>query len=416
MTTSMVPHCRLCWMAFAFLALVVAGCDGGTPGGGAVEENGTAASNGNANESSSGGDTPAVDENDGGTNGVDEGGAGLGSSPLGAPAAGKLYFGVFPGDATASGMEDEVSLDLVQSFEQTVEKRAAWVYFSHNWYQGRAFPTETATWIRDTGAVPYIRLMLRNDGEQEHADPVYNLPAILSGQFDEDLQAWGAAAAEFGTPFLAEWGTEVNGEWFSWNGVWNGGGDTGGFGDPGTPDGPERFVAAYHHIVDLIREAGADNITWVFHVNAPDVPNEDWNRFENYYPGDDYVDWVAISVYGALTPMDTGVESFREQLDAAYDRLAALAANKPIIVAEMGSTANNVEIAPEDWADAALTDLFNGRWPRIIGFAWWNEAWQNDDNPAHDTTMRVQDAPNLAGLLRDQLEQNSDKLQERIVP
>lgn len=390
--------CRKCWTAPTFLVLIVGGCDGLGPMG-----NG-AASAGNTNGTASQGDSDAgTDDNS------------MGESQIPPPPSGKYYFGVFPGDETASGLEDEISLDLVQSFEQTVGKQAAWVFFSHNWYRDRVFPTETVEWIRDTGAIPYIRLMLRSDGEQNQAEPVYNLPAILSGQFDADLEDWGAAAAAFGTPLLAEWGTECNGEWFSWNGIWNGGGTTDGFGDPERADGPERFVAAYQHIVDIIRGEDAGNVTWVFHVNAPDVPDEAWNRFENYYPGDDYVDWLAISVYGAGTPMDTGVESFREQLDTEYQRLDALAADKPIIVAEMGSSAKNADTSPEDWTAAALTDLFNVRWPRIIGFAWWNEAWQNDDNPEHDTTMRVQDIPSLAALFKDQFERNSDKLQERVV-
>ncbi len=328
-----------------------------------------------------------------------------------APPEGKFYFGVFPGDEGFEALEDDVSLGLTEAFEQAVGSQVAWVYFSHNWYQDRAFPLETAEWIRQAGSIPFIRLMLRNDGEQDHADPVYNLDAILSGQFDNDLEDWGTAASEFGTPLLVEWGTECNGEWFSWNGVWNGAGETTGYGDPALPDGPEQFVAVYRHIVDIVDGEGADNITWVFHVNAPDVPDEAWNDFENYYPGDDYVDWLAISVYGAGDPTETEVESFREQLDVEYDRLAALAEDKPIIVAEMGSAANNAEMPPEQWTNEALTDLFAARWPRIIGFAWWNERWQNDDDPAHDTNMVVQDTPALAEAIRSQLDLNGDKLQ-----
>ena len=49
-------------------------------------------------------------------------------------------------------------------------------------------------------------------------------------------------------------------------------------------------------------KAEADNILWVFHVNYNDWPNESWNRFENYYPGDDYIDWLAVSIYGAQQP------------------------------------------------------------------------------------------------------------------
>ena len=29
----------------------------------------------------------------------------------------------------------------------------------------------------------------------------------------------------------------------------------------------------------------------------------------------------------------------------------------------------------------------------VIGFSWWNEQWENDNKPAHDTDMRVQDNP-----------------------
>ncbi len=340
------------------------------------------------------------------------GGVNTNGDQLASPPDGKLYFGVFPTDRSETAVEDDPTLEEVRSFEAAAGARVTWVYFSHNWFTDRTFPESTAGWIRDSGAIPFIRLMLRSDGEQDHAEPVFTLAAILSGEFDDELATWGAAAGAFGTPLLVEWGTECNGQWFSWNGVWNGGGETGGFGDADKPDGPERFAAACRYIVDVIRGGGADNITWVFHVNSPDIPDEDWNRFENYYPGDDHVDWLAISVYGAGSPQDTGVESFREQLDPHYDRLASLAADKPIIVAEMASSGNNPEVAPEQWAGEALADLFDARWPRVIGFAWWNEAWQNDDNPAHDTNLRVQDFPALGEVFRARFEQNRDRLQE----
>jgi hypothetical protein len=36
----------------------------------------------------------------------------------------------------------------------------------------------------------------------------------------------------------------------------------------------------------------------------------------------------------------------------------------------------------------------------VIGFSWWNEQWENDNKPAHDTDMRVQDNPRLADAFR----------------
>jgi hypothetical protein len=154
----------------------------------------------------------------------------------------------------------------------------------------------------------------------------------------------------------------------------------------------------------------------VWHVNWDDEPDEDWNHFENYYPGDDVVDWLGVSCYGALTPQDKDeVTPLETEMNAAYPRLAALAAHKPIMLLEFGETAGNPKSAPEDWAQEALDHLLAHRWPRVRGFSWWNEHWENDDNPAHDTTMRVQDIPALATVWRDSLANNEMNLQTRPV-
>ena len=310
------------------------------------------------------------------------------------PPSGKIYHGVYPGGVT--GEEDDLTLADLTAYENASGKTAAWVYFSHNWYHGRAFPTATAAWIRDHGSVPYIRLMLRSNAEQNKAEPVYNLSKILSGAFDNDLRAWCDGARNFGTRLIVEYGTEVNGEWFSWNGKWNGGATGIGYGDPSQPNGPERFRDAYRRIIQTCRDEGAHNITWVFHVNDADWPQVSWNRFENYYPGDSYIDWIAVSSYGAQTPLDDYWPIFRESMDTAYPRLAALTPNKPIILAEFGVTANNPLGSQSAWADAALADITSFRWPRLVGFSWWNEWWQNDENPLHDTDMRLQTNPSLA--------------------
>ncbi len=327
-------------------------------------------------------------------------------SKVGAPAAGKLYHGVFPGGF--SGMEDDITREQVLSYEKAVGQRVAWVYFSHNWYQGTAFPLATCKWIHGMGAVPYVRLMSRE--EDESARNRFSIEAVLAGKLDEDLRAWGKAAREFGSPVIVEFGTEMNGEWFPWNGKHHGAGRTDGFGDPAKPDGPERFAAAFRHIVEIVRGQGGHNITWVFHVNAGDWPEAAWNRFENYYPGDDYVDWLGASGYGPQEPTEDEFETFREQMDPCYQRVRRLAPDKPIIIAEFGCTAGSPAVEPELWAGAALDDILGGRWPRVIGFCWWNERWQNDDDPAHDSDMKVENAPALAAVFRAKLAAAASKL------
>jgi hypothetical protein len=324
------------------------------------------------------------------------------------PPQGYLYHGVFPGGI--SGEESDITINDLRSYEEAAGKEAVWVYFSHNWYEGREFPLETATWIREAGSIPYIRLMLRSSWEQGIAEPLFNPQNIIDGQFDDDFHAWCASARDFGTPLLAEYGTEVNGEWFSWNGVWNGGGETEAYGDPTEPDGPERFRDAYRHIIQICNDEGAENITWVFHLNAGDFPEEDWNEFENYYPGDEWIDWIGVSFYGVQTPLDDYWEEFREGMDAVYPRLDALTPDKPIFIAEFGVAKNNPLGDQAEWARAALTDITSFRWPRIMGFSWWNEQWQNDDDPAHDTTMRLQDNPELQAVFQELVGNNSSVL------
>ncbi len=328
---------------------------------------------------------------------------------LQAPADGMLYHGVYPGGD--DGCESDINFGHLDAYQEAAGLKAAWVYFSHNWYEGHEFPWKTVEWIDRRGSVPYIRLMLRDSPEQNQPNQVYTLEKIIAGEFDEDFLNWFEDAREFGKPILVEFGVEMNGGWFPWNARWNGAGELDGFGDPTVSDGAERFVFAYRHIIDLSREVGAHNISWQFHINHSDHPDEEWNRFESYYPGDAYIDLLAVSIYGAQTPNESAAESFRVSMDRVYQRLTAMAPDKQIIIAEFGNTNNNPNTDQANWARSALEDLLLGRWERVIGFSWWNEHWQNDDVPANDTNMRVQDNPALRDVFRELLVGNQDVLE-----
>jgi hypothetical protein len=299
----------------------------------------------------------------------------------------------------------------VRRFEELVGARTCWVYFSNNWFRSRRFPLDTCRWIRAEGKVPFIRLMLRSNDAEDEPDPAYAPERIAAGEFDGDLARWADAARGFGTPVLVEWGTEFNGRWFPWNGSWHGGGATTLTGDPERPDGPARFVGAFRHLVALMRSRGARNLRWVWHLNASDDPEEDWNRFERYYPGDDVVDWIGVSAYGLLTPLELEFQPLREQLDPVMERLDRLAPAKPVVLAEFGADERALFTSAERWGREALTDVLSGRWGRVIGFCWWNEAWRSDENSSHDTDMIVEDDPALTSAFRGLLRTHDALLQ-----
>jgi hypothetical protein len=322
------------------------------------------------------------------------------------PPPGKLYHGFYfnrPGTDNYDPTEHDFTPQDVAHYEHAVGKKTAWIFFSDNWFESRKFPFSLCGLIAKLDKIPYIRLMLRSGVDQNHSEETFSLTNIIAGKFDGDLRAWARDAKRFSTPILIEWGTEPNGDWFSWNGKWNG----------GAREGPARYITAYRHIVDLMRAEGANNLQWVWHVNWYDEPEASWNAFENYFPGENYCDWIALSAYGPITPRtNEGLESFREKIDEAYPRLTSIAPRKPVIVAEFGCDLHNRHVDVVQWAKAALDDLLSNRWPAIVGFCWWNEGWQNDDHKKHDTDMIVLHDVDLTRLFRDEFAQHADKIQE----
>ena len=101
------------------------------------------------------------------------------------------------------------------------------------------FPKNSIDIILEKGKTPFIRLMFRSVFEQNQEDPKYKMKDILNGRYDAAIIAWANEAKNCSTNLLVEFGTEVNGVWFSWNGYYYGGGTCDEYGDPNYPDGPE---------------------------------------------------------------------------------------------------------------------------------------------------------------------------------
>lgn len=269
--------------------------------------------------------------------------------------------------------EDVVSVDRVREFEQLVGKEIAWAYFSDNWFDGIAFPQEEVDAIRRAGSVPFIRIMPRSNFYKQ-SDPVYSFTALVEGEYDSDLRNWMRDAALVPGPLLVEFGTEMNGNWFPWSGYALGGRSTAEYGDPTLHDGPELFVDAYRHLVDIAREEGADNLVWFLHYNLLPAPIRPWNSYAAYYPGDEYVDWIGISVYGAQLPDSTATPASTLFL-RHYDVLRAAAPQKPLAVLEFGS---HGDATADDWMHDFFDTVEDSRYD-VSAIALWHSNWVNRD-------------------------------------
>ncbi|HRE40217.1 MAG TPA: glycosyl hydrolase [Ignavibacteria bacterium] len=298
-----------------------------------------------------------------------------------------IYHSAFP---LMGATEDSVEIDRIKNFETLVNKELVWVYFSNNWFKGIKFPRKECETVSNIGKIPFIRIMPRSDYYDGVLDPVYTLKKIYDGEFDSELNQWARDARDFGKPIMAEFGTEVNGSWFSWSGVLNGGGVTNQFGDTSVPDGPELFRETYKKIIDICRDNGAFNITWCLHLNAGSAPDENWNSYNYYYPGDDYIDWIGLSIYGVHISSHPP-SKFSDVLRNVYPKITSLSPDKPIAIFEFGTIEDSAYYDKGLWIRDVFECLSSGEFPRIKAINYWHSAWINADGSV--SNMRIDSSP-----------------------
>lgn len=285
-----------------------------------------------------------------------------------------VYLGAFP---FFGNNEDEVTKKKIIDFEDLVNKKITWAYFSNNWNDGIKFPKNAVQIISQQGVIPFIRLMPRSNFELGEPDKIFTLQKIIDGDFDQQLILWANEARDYHQPLLIDFAPEMNGDWFSWSGIFNGGNTLDGYGDMILADGPEKYRYAYRHIVKIFKKQNVTNVTWFWHINNESFPNESWNEIKNYYPGDDYVDWLGVSLYGALNDGEEWL-FFEKRMDDVYQKLIKIS-NKPIALLEFGVDANNHLGSQADWIKEALEVIKTNKYSRLKAISYWHESWINDN-------------------------------------
>lgn len=297
---------------------------------------------------------------------------------LAAPIDG-IYHSCFPGSKNGDW---DITKDRIEAYDKLAGKKAVWILFSNYWDKGIEFPADKVRIIDDIGRIPYIRMMPVSDRRLANfkrvKDPVYNMQSIIEGKHDTGIKKWAIDAKKFGKPIVVNFGVEVNGPWFPWNGLYNGGKTKDSYGDKDWPDGPERFRDAYRHVIDIFTKESVKNVTWAFHLSWDNPTNEDWNKFKWYYPGDDYIDWIGVSFYGASKPGNKW-KYFSEMIANCYEELASLSKDKPLGIFEMGCSEAIEGIDKPKWIDDAFSTLESGKYDRIKCVCWWNDKWSLKD-------------------------------------
>jgi beta-mannanase len=247
------------------------------------------------------------------------------------PTAGKLqppesgaYLGVYVPPAPFN----PAALD---QFESRAGKGVSIVMWYQPWATNNRYQFDSAACIAimRRGKIPMITWEPWDPGTNANVlrtpavQPQFRLAVINSGKFDGYIRTWARAIRALGGPVMLRPMHEMNGNWYPWCGVSNG-------------NSPAEFVAAWRRIHDIFQQEGAANVTWVWSINDESRPPIAQNGFAAYYPGDQYVDWTAISGFNWGTSIPgTSWLPFSYWYDKPLTYLRTL--RKPICIAEFGS-------------------------------------------------------------------------------
>ncbi|WP_299550774.1 glycosyl hydrolase [Seonamhaeicola sp.] len=135
---------------------------------------------------------------------------------------------------------------------------------------------------------------------------------------------------------------------------------------------PAKYKRIYKRIVDILRKEGANNIAFIWHSYAS-RPYKDY-KLSDWYPGDAYVDWVGISVFGHAYNADFGPHC---------DTVLAFARQhkKPVMIAESNpiyGIDKDTTKAWDDWFVNYFSFIYN---KNIKAVSFINENWQNLNIP-----------------------------------
>jgi hypothetical protein len=231
------------------------------------------------------------------------------------------------------------------------------------------FDSEQMDAIWNRGGVPMITWEPWTAEEEGIA-----LRHIAAKRWDRYLRRAARSASNWGKPLMVRFAHEMNGDWFPWGRGVNG-------------NTARDFRKACKHVVYLFRFHGATNVIWVW------SPNEDSGgsfQFAPLYPGDEWVDWVALD--GFNFGADEGWPSFTTVFGSTYERLVELT-NRPMMIAETGSSEDGGDKAA--WISSAL-GREAPRFPRVRALVLYD-----GETPRGD--FRVDTSPEALEALRREL-------------
>lgn len=261
------------------------------------------------------------------------------------------YIGIY------SELDPKVGNYFTQNESVFGKKHAIYLAYTQ-W--GKPFPAAHAARAKEAGGALQIGW-----------EPEDGLDAVTDGPY---LREWAREAKAAGIPIFLRYASEMNGEWVKWNGD------------------PKKYIEKFRMIYNVFRQE-APNVALVW--SPGDVPAY---SMDPYYPGDDYVDWVGVSLYtepyGNGDPKDPMFgTSPVERLTNLYNTYAA---RKPMMLSEtaIGHYSHSTNELFKDWTLVNLQRLYEimpYKYPRLKAITYFNVD-QGNEKARNDYMLDDNDA------------------------
>lgn len=203
------------------------------------------------------------------------------------------------------------------------------------WYPTFAdsFPTRACNELIENNYIPHLTWELFFPDSVEYNTMPINgtyelMDQVLNGYHDKYIEQFALDAKKLNSTIYIRFLHEFNGNWYLWSGNKNA--------------GAKKVVDVWKYVVAKFKAIQANNVKWIWNPHGPsiDITTDNWNEIKNYWPGDEYVDWIGMDAYNWYPKDPWGgkrpYRDFNNCFKELYEKCTKLS-NKPIMIAEFGS-------------------------------------------------------------------------------
>jgi beta-mannanase len=220
---------------------------------------------------------------------------------------------------------------------------------------GSSVPSVSMASIASAGAIPMIDLSCGSDLQ------------VTNGAFDNYINTYAEAMKSYGKPVFLRYAWEMNIK-----------GSRTEVCQDNTKD-YAGYISSWQHIYSIFQKDGATNVAFVW------CPSH-LNDASQYYPGNQYVNWIGVDGYANNTNGAANNQTFSSVFGSFYQQWSGH--NKPMIVGETGAQPGN-----QSKYLSSMASSMENTYTNIKAVVYFDAG--SDTGP---TTWALQNSPGDAGL------------------